>query len=165
MRTFKDLSGQSWTLAITVATVRNVRAAFDGLDLLDIGDPKSGVLERIFGDVILFVDLLYFLVRDQAIALEISDEAFGQVLGGDVLLEAQKSFMESLADFTPQPDRRKLLREILKKGRELEQILLQTNLKKLETMNIQHLADAFIADAGNSPASPDVIPFPDPSAS
>ncbi|MFQ5733011.1 MAG: hypothetical protein ACE5KM_13805 [Planctomycetaceae bacterium] len=165
MRTFQDLTEQEWTLAITVSTIRDVRVKFDGLDLLDIGNPKSGVLERLFGDVIKFVDLLFYLVRDQAAELDISDEQFGRAMAGDVILDAQQAFVESLADFIPQQTRRDLLRKILAKARELETLMIRTNLDKLETMNLQALANEFTNGVGNSPESPDVIPFPGRSVS
>jgi hypothetical protein len=98
MKTFNDSAGRTWTLAMTIDSVKRVR------DLLKINllEPESGeppLLTQIATDEILLCDVIYCLIKPQADQLGISDEQFGQALGGDAILNAQNAFYDELIDF------------------------------------------------------------------
>jgi hypothetical protein len=62
MRTFKDNAGRTWSLTLSVWTVKKVRDLL-GVDLLDLGgesatgssDKKPGLLFRLIADPVLLV--------------------------------------------------------------------------------------------------------------
>jgi hypothetical protein len=118
MQSFKDAAGRDWHVAINVAAVKRVKAARD-IDLVAAVDPEARLLERLAGDPILLVDVLYVLCQPQAQAQNVSDEQFGEALWGESLDRAIDAFLEALTDFFPQA-RRGVLRDLLAKWRALE---------------------------------------------
>jgi uncharacterized protein (DUF1778 family) len=98
MKEFIDSTGRKWVLSITIDAVKRCR------DLLNINllEPEKGdppLLTRIGTDEILFCDLLYCLCKPQLDQAQITDQQFGQALGGDAILSASKAFYEEMVDF------------------------------------------------------------------
>ena len=89
MRTFKDNAGRTWSLTLSVWTVKKVRDLL-GVDLLDLGGEsasaqKPGLLFRLISDPVLLVDVLYVVCKDQADSASVTDEQFGRAMGGDAI--------------------------------------------------------------------------------
>lgn len=106
-RTFIDNAGHSWQIAVTVSTIRRVRAEA-GVDLAAAGRTAPGgesVLERIASDPVLLADALYAIVRPEAEARKISPEQFGEALAGDAVEAAADALVEEIVDFFPTPVR------------------------------------------------------------
>jgi hypothetical protein len=117
MRTFKDNADRTWSLTLSVWTVKKVRDLL-GVDLLDLGGEaatrdKPGLLFRLIADPVLLVDVLYVVCRDQADSASITDEQFGRAMGGDAIDAATRAFLEELADFTPSPRDRARARKVI----------------------------------------------------
>jgi len=114
MRTFKDNAGRTWTLALDVWTVKQVRDLL-AMDLLDLGESpgKPSLLVRLISDPVLLVDVIYAVCRDQAAGAGISDEQFGRAMAGDAIDAATRAFLEELADFTPSPRDRARARKVI----------------------------------------------------
>lgn len=108
---FKDLEGRDWSLRLDVATLRRVR----DLTTVDLGklfaDPRQ--LAALHDDIILFVDVLYAIVKPAADARGVSDVQFGESLAGDVLETAVLAFECAVIDFLPERDRRAILRQLI----------------------------------------------------
>jgi hypothetical protein len=111
MPTFTDATGRAWSVIITVATLKRVRALAN-VDLLDVGG--GALLERLAADPVLLADVLYAVVKPEADARQVNDEAFGQALAGDAIDHAATALLEALVAFFPQP-RRRLLAQVLEK--------------------------------------------------
>jgi len=109
MSSFTDQNGRQWTVSITVADVRRVRARLD-VDLMEV--LTSDLLQRLTLDPVAFVDVLWVLVEPGV--GETTDEQFGQALAGDALQAATDAFLEALALFFPGPKRAVLLETIAK---------------------------------------------------
>ena len=122
MRSFKDNEGRDWLVAVNVATVKRVRAEC-GVDLASATEPNAengeSPLERLAGDPVLLVDVLYSLCRKQAEKRGVDDEAFGTAIAGDSVAAAADALMEAIVDFFPNP-RRKLLMKALTEARETQ---------------------------------------------
>jgi hypothetical protein len=106
-RTFTDNAGRSWQIAVTVSTIRRVRAEA-GVDLAAAGRTAPGgesVLERIASDPVLLADALYAIVRPEAEARKITPEQFGEALAGDAVEAAADALVEEIVDFFPTPVR------------------------------------------------------------
>ena len=107
---FTDNEKRVWDLAISVDAVKRVRARC-GVDLLARNLPE--LLERIVGDYVLLVDIIFVIAQPQAEKLGVEPEDFGRALGGDSLDAATNAFLDSLADFTPNLSDRARVRKLI----------------------------------------------------
>lgn len=112
MKTFTDTAGRTWEAAITVATVKAVRAKF-GIDLMN----AKTTLRHIADDPIAFCDVLFACLKGPE---GVSADDFIASLSGDALEAATDAFLEAYADFFPK-GRREILRKLLARGREVEE--------------------------------------------
>jgi len=102
---FKDTSGREWNLHLTVADARRIASALD-VNLLRLDE---ALFVRLFDDVVLLVDIMWCIVRQQADERKVDEENFGRSLGGDSLYAATEALLESIVNFTPNPHRRAFL--------------------------------------------------------
>ena len=116
MKTFKDNAGRTWSVALNIFVVKQVRGLL-GVDLLDLGidakNPADGLLYRLIGDPVLLVDVLFAVCKAQADAAGVTDEQFAQAMAGDAIDSATKALLEELADFTPSPRDRARARRVI----------------------------------------------------
>lgn len=91
MRTFKDTTGHSWEVKLTVGKLLAVKQNM-GLNLLDHPD-------QVPDDIPTLMDLLWFTCIDEAKALGLTDIQFGERLDGGALADAVNAWMEEWADF------------------------------------------------------------------
>jgi len=98
MKTFHDTTGREWTIELNVASVKRVRSLL-GVDLLALHAGQPPLITCLGSDVCLLCDVLFALVKPQADAAQVSDEQFGQGLGGAALLDGQQALYAELADF------------------------------------------------------------------
>jgi hypothetical protein len=88
-------------------------------------------ITELVGDPVDFVDALYLIVKPQADKAGVTDEAFGELLVGDIFENATTAFVEALVDFFPSRQRR-ILRTLLTKAR-AEQEAAMTEAEKMLT--------------------------------
>ncbi len=149
MKTFKDNAGRTWTLALSVDTVKRVRSLAN-VNLLEAIEGK--LLERLGSDPILLCDVLYAAVKPEADAQSVSDEEFGRALGGDAIDVATTALMEELVDFFPKR-RRSVLSKALNKLTELETKAMSLAEKRLDGLNVDAQLESALANAGGSSGS------------
>ena len=110
MKSFSDNKGRTWTLEVTVATVKRVR----GLCKVDLNSiveldknnrPSAELLERLSSDPVLLVDVLFAVCKPQADKLGITDEDFGEAMAGDAIEHATNALLEEIIDFFPEAKR------------------------------------------------------------
>lgn len=156
MRTFRDQTGRDWNLSINVGAVKRVRAELQ-IDLLTVVDPKADLLERLGSDPVLVVDLLYILCKPQADERGISDEQFGEMMGGgDTVLQANRAFLGELADFFPDPVKRRGMTTLIEKMGQLETKALALAERRMAAIDLdQILETAMKSDGEPSTSSPD----------
>ena len=124
MKSFTDNTGRTWTLAVTVGTIKRVRALCD-VDLANIitinsgTTPKVDLLERLGSDPVLLVDVLYAAVKPEADAKGVTDEEFGRAMSGDAIEMATTALLDEVIDFFPET-KRKVFRKILDATRRFE---------------------------------------------
>ena len=139
MKTFVDSASRSWTLSMTIDSIKRVR------DLLGINlvEPESGeppLITRLGTDVVLLCDVIYALVKPQADKLGITDVEFAAALGGDAILNAQNAFYEELVDFflkCGRPDRSKAVAAQQK----MIQLAVERVKLKIEQISPQEVLD------------------------
>ena len=107
MKTFTDNTGRTWTLSVTVGTIKRVRALC-GVDLANIitmesgKTPNVGLLERLAADPVLLVDVLFAVCKPEADTKGITDEEFGRAMAGDVIELAATALLDEIIDFFPE---------------------------------------------------------------
>ncbi len=105
MKSFTDNLGRAWTLVVNVATIKRVRALC-GVDLNSIvevedGKPSVKLLERLSGDPVLLVDVLYAVCKPECDQRNVSDEDFGASMAGDAVEQATDALLDEVIDFFP----------------------------------------------------------------
>ena len=116
MKTFTDSAGRTWTISITVDAIKRVKDLV-GVNLADVTEGDPPLLTRLETDLVLLCDVIYALIKpqaDQHPSGGISDEQFGQALGGDAILAAHDAFWGALSDFFHQLRRLDQVRAIEK---------------------------------------------------
>lgn len=172
MRTFRDARGDTWEIALNVAAIKRVRAILK----IDLADPTSAeqgeakpiaLVARLDTDLYLLPDVLFVLCQRQAEERSITDEDFGQRLGGEAMRLAHDAFFQEWLDFF-----RHLGREDLAKVIEKEMSYLKKAIDLAEAaVNSEAMdrrLDANLAQFGtrltNALESSASIPTPGPSA-
>jgi len=156
MGQFTDTEGRIWTLAVDVNIVRRVRNAL-GENLLDLAGGE--LCKRVTRDPVLLVDLMYEVVRPEAESQDVSPEAFGRALTGDVIDAATTALLESVADFFPSR-KATVLRRMIEKGAEIDAKVVARAERVLEDGTL----DAEIERLASKPGRPSTT-SPAPSAS
>ena len=168
MKSFTDSLGRAWTLVVNVATIKRVRALC-GVDLNSVievedGKPSAKLLERLSGDPVLLVDVLYAVCKPECDRLGVSDEDFGSAMAGDSVDAATQALLDEVIDFFPEAKRR-AFRKILSASRRFG----ETAKKRLaELLEDKGLEDALVSElerlTGLSPNAPESAAYaPTPS--
>jgi len=164
MKVFKDEIGREWTLSLTIGSARKVRDLLQ-VNLLELDKGEPPLITRLGTDLILIVDILYVLVKDQADRLTITDEQFGCSLNGDAFMRAQGAFYDELVLFFRGLGRADLALALEKQRGILVQAVevMETKIDEIDTFKI--VKDAFGKSSTNLPEQSDVIPAHSPSES
>lgn len=162
MRTFADNLGRTWYVAVNVATIRRVRAALD-VDLYQLVDDGMEALGKLVADPVRLADVLFVLCQEEATTKNISDEDFGRALGGDAITAGAEALVEELVDFFPDERSRTCLRQVIGKGRQVREKLLDHAETMLAGLDPESCANELISSLTNSRGSSASIRAPSPS--
>lgn len=106
---FTDTEGRTWDVSVNVSTIARVKSLC-GVNLLEAVETGSKLLDDLSGDPVMLCNVLFAIVKPQADARGITDEAFGSALGGDALASATEAFVQAIIDFFPKARRDVLTR-------------------------------------------------------
>jgi len=162
MKSFKDSEGREWLIHVNVSAVKRVR----DLTKVDLPGLIGEGLGKLLEDPVEFVNVLYVLVKPQADSRNppVTDEEFGAALGGDTLERAADAFVEELIDFFPAP-RRQPLRELMKKARQVSDLMLTRASERIAALDPEELAGPSGGSSGDTPGPSASTPDPSPSES
>lgn len=146
MSSFRDNEGRRWDVAVTVATVKRVRSLCD-VDLMGIVDSDGELLERLFSDPVLLVDVLYAVCQPQAEDRGVTDVAFGESLAGDAVAAATDALLEGIVDFFPHAPTRENLRAVLQQLRQAMDRVAETSQAAIEEGLLQKRTDEAVQAA------------------
>lgn len=157
-RTF-EAGGHRWVLELNAWTLKRVRT-LAGVEINKwTGKDTIDRMIELFGDPILFVDVLYVLCEEQCKERGITDERFGRSMRADSIEQAAEAFWGAFADFCRSQGREAMLLilEKMKQFSDRATTLALTEVRKLdvETM-VQSLTSRL--SATSSPASSESIP-------
>ena len=125
MKSFTDNLGRTWTLVVNVIAIKRVRALCN-VDLnaiieVEDGKPSARLLERLSGDPVLLVDVLYAVCKPECDQRNITDENFGAAMAGDAIDHATSALLDEVIDFFPEA-KRLALKKILSATRRFAQV-------------------------------------------
>jgi len=146
VKTFKDTENRDWTVEITVGAVKRVRAALD-VDLYSLIDDKAAGLAKLMNDPCMLVAVIFVLCREQAEKQEVSEEQFGNALGGDTLEACADAFLEALTDFFPSRSRAPL-RKIAQKGKQISEKATALLEKRIDALDVDTEVEKLTATSG-----------------
>jgi len=135
MKEFKDKDGKSWTVDITVQTVKRVRDLCDGIDLLSLATPGNNLMPRL-EDPCTLVGVLYAVCLPQIQERSLSPEAFGGSFTGDALEDAANALTTDIIDFFPNRKRQVLhtaFRRVQTVGEERIRVEVNQALQQIES--------------------------------
>ena len=170
MKTFTDNTGRTWTLSVTVGTIKRVRALC-GVDLANIITMESGknAERRTAGTFcvpipFLLVDVLFAVCKPEADAKGITDEEFGRAMAGDAIELAATALLDEIIDFFPGA-KRKVFRKILDASRRFEarskQALTElsrgSGIRRKNRSGPQSIDDLILRLAGIAGVNPDPL--------
>lgn len=178
MTTFTDHAGRTWSLTITVDAIKRVESLVKA-NLARLLEPRKGcelpLLTELESDIILLCDVLFALIKPQADSQGVTDEQFGQALGGEAIAAAYEAFWEELVGFFQKLPHGTATVTAIRKHRELIEAQLKAAQDKMEALmrkvgknaapNEATVPSIPGASAGNSRASLGSIPDPSRSGS
>jgi len=152
VQAFADNTGQQWTLELTIGAAKRVRRLVD-VDLLALHEGDPPLLTRLELDLELLVNVIYAIVKPQADAAEVSDEQFGERLGGEAMLAAHGAFMEALADFFRGLGRTYLVTAIEKQQALIDRAIQEAD-GRIGKIDVEKVIGQAFQDGKPSPSSP-----------
>jgi hypothetical protein len=111
MHSFTDSAGRSWDISLNVSVVKRIRDRLS-VDILQLDGGDPPLLTRLALDIILLCDVVFVCVEPEAKIRSVTDEQFGESLGGEVVNNARDAFFAELVDFFRQTGRRELVKAI-----------------------------------------------------
>lgn len=159
MKVFKDNAGREWTVEVNVAALKRVKSLTD-VDLLGVLD--GTLVERLIRDPVLLCDVVYAVCKPQADERSVTDEDFGRSMAGDAIEHATEALLEELVSFCPSPRDRANLGRVLKATREVMDKARDIVEARLESGELEKVAEAALqtlgTSSGSAPASPASTP-------
>ncbi|MGI4815798.1 MAG: hypothetical protein ACRYGG_21020 [Janthinobacterium lividum] len=134
MKTFKDSKGRDWPITVNVNSAGRVRSLL-GVDVFNLFTDGA---DKLFGDPITLVNVLFVLVKDEADKRGVTDVDFGESLYGDAIESATEAFTREVADFFPS-GRRKVLNAVLDKSTATMRAVEQKAMAAIEAMDVSTL--------------------------
>ncbi len=152
MRTFKDNAGRQWSVEINVAALKRVRG-LTGTDLMQV--IEGTLIEKLIRDPVLLCDVVYAICKPEADTRTppVSDEEFGKAMARDAIEAATTAVLEELVSFCPSPRDRANLGRVLQATTKVMERARDLVQKKLDSGELDRLADRLLATAGGSSGS------------
>lgn len=117
MHTFNDKEDREWALDLNITTLKRVR----DLCGVNLAAYSGNLYRQIAEDPVLLCNIIFAMCRDRFEELGLTEDQFGAAMGGDTIDAATTALLEEIRDFCPSPARRKLLGELLEKGKAIEE--------------------------------------------
>lgn len=157
MQVIKDDGGKPFTLEVLTDTIVRVRAA-TGVDLLTIIGGE--LIERLFNDLALTVDVLYYCCEPQAKEQELDLDKWRKRWHGDSIEAALEVLLRETADFFPRARREVLhgmidaMGKVLSQAERTARSLLAQTQEKIDEAEPKSVGSS----SGSSPESSESIP-------
>jgi hypothetical protein len=141
--TWTDSDNRSWSCAITVATVKRVQQ----LAKVNLLEAFDGLLMKLADDPVSLANVLYAVCKLQADERDVTDEQFGELLGGETIEAATTALVQGIIDFFPS-QRRQVLKQIWAKTQKARQAVTDLAVEKVESPKLDELQTLELQAAG-----------------
>lgn len=159
MKTFVDTADRTWSIHLTIDSVKRVKSLLD-VNLLDLLGGSTPLLTRLGTDVVLLCDVIFVLIKTQADEKGVTDEQFGAALGGEAILGAQSAFYEELIGFFQGMGRKDMVRAVTAQ-RNLIDKAVQRIASHLDAIDLDKMLEETIGKSStSSQAAAALIPAP-----
>lgn len=139
MHQFKDIEGDEWTVNVHALALAKVESVL-GVSFSEPGE-QDGPLMRIIYNPIFAFQVIYLLCEGQAKARGLSDEKFSERLVGDAFSTARQTLLNAIAEFFPDPSRRKAAKQLVQTMFEAEKLLVSKAAEKLKGLDMDKFTD------------------------
>lgn len=129
MSKFTDAKNREWILTLDPIVIDDVHKELS-ISLYTITDDKGVALTELYGNVPVFCNLVYIIVREQAQALGVDERGFMRGMAGDALEAMGQAFYQCLAEFAPKK-KRELMMLGMKQMEQHQAALMPLAQKKL----------------------------------
>ena len=144
MASFKDCEGRLWDVRVNVETLRRVISLVK-VDLLSIIEGDLAV--ELCDNPVKLCDILFAVCKPEADKRGVTDQDFGRAMAGDSIGDATAALLGEVADFSPSPRQRAILRRVVQAAMEAEARGHDLAEKRLASGILERVADAVIAKA------------------
>ncbi len=166
MREFTDTDKRTWTLDVTVGSIKRVREA-TGLILPTLFDDGMKPLGEFTKDYEKVVDVHYAMCSRQH--PEVDPMQFADSLGGDTLNQATEALVRATADFFTSQDQRdalhKMIDMLLETAGKMTGLAGSRVSEALKNLDTTQLASSCLDFVTSGQASPELTPTHEPQAS
>jgi hypothetical protein len=136
MASFKDATGRTWPIRLTIATARLVVAEHK-IDLLVLHDKAAGVFSRLTSSPNQIVDVVWTLIRKEAAEQGVTAEAFLDAVDGPTIEGMTEALIEGVIDFfRSNPEKVRVLKAAFTKQKEMEAELATLAVAKIESLTV-----------------------------
>ncbi len=142
MRSFTDMQGRQWNMAITLDAIRRLKGTL-GVDLFAMLEGDPPLLTKLATDIGLLCDIIFVIIKPQADASSVTDEQFGSSLGGESIKAALDSFYSELEDFFQKMGRADLAKAVAAQRRVIDLAVAKVTTD-IERLNLE----ALVRDSG-----------------
>lgn len=143
------IAGHVYSARVDIAGLRRVKA-LTGVDLIEL--VRGQLAAEMANDPVQLCVALWALIKPQADANGLTEEAFYEHLAGDVLAEATNALLEGVVDFFPKRHR-EVLRAALAKSSELREAVSIASKAKIEAIDTDKLTQKLLAKSGEQSSS------------
>ncbi len=114
MQSFKDAEGRQWMICVDPISIDLVQAnqkvdLFEVEKPLGLDNPQDAIEWQLVGRPILFCRVMWDLLTERPD--DVSFEDFARALRGEALAAARDALWESIVNFIPDPDERRVRKE------------------------------------------------------
>ncbi|MGE3809127.1 MAG: hypothetical protein AB7K24_31065, partial [Gemmataceae bacterium] len=162
MHQFTDAKDRTWEIEIDVAVIKRVRD-LTNVYLPSLADHGGEPLRDLLNDYPRFIDLLFAMCKDQAeknLGSVDTDMEFGRGFSGDALEDASNAFVAALLDFFPDRRAREALKKVVAKSKQLSLKIVECVEQRLDSLDLDSLAQKLSESSGPAPASSGSTPVP-----
>lgn len=145
MHTFQDNQDRKWDLAVNVSAIKRLRDVLN-VDLMQV--IEGDLLQKLYSDPIMLVDVVYVLCQPQAEKAEVTDVQFGEAMGGDALELATAALVEEIIDFFPNRRDRERARTVLAKFQAAMEKAQDALDVRVESPKLQRELDRLVESVG-----------------
>jgi hypothetical protein len=153
MKTFKDLKGRTWDININYSTIKRIKdlLGINITDLINIDKETNldiSLLTRYASDIVLLIDTLYCICKDQADKLNITDVEFGESFSGEEADNALNALVEEVINFFPTA-KKTLLNKVFSAVRKKEMEIHQKAIAAMMSQEFDEKLESLMTKLNN----------------